>query len=307
VRRTPERIGVPPATTFCRWCDHCQAGGPEALEDEPSRPDRVWNRSRDEARARLIELAPGAPGLSPRELAVRFTDGQGYSVSGASVHRLLKAHDLIASPAFVAVEAADEFHAQTTAPDQLRQTGFTYRKAIGWGWFCLSTILDDFPRYTVAWGPCATMAAGDVTGTLEPALAASGRDRARVRRRPRLLPDDGPGHVATELADWLDGQAIDHARGAPCHPQTQGKVGRGHPTLKNRILLGNHHLPGDLLEARIGAFVEHHGHRRYHGSLGDLTPADVSPGRGQTIPRERARIKRRTIHQRRLLHRKQAA
>ena len=305
MRRTLERIGVPPAT-FYRWYDHYQAGGPEALEDKPSRPDRVWNRIPDEVRARLIELALGAPELSPRELAVRFTDSQGYFVSEASVYRLLKAHDLITSPAFVVVKAADEFHTQTTAPNQLWQTDFTYLKVIGWGWFYLSTILDDFSRYIIAWKLCATMTAGDVTDTLELALAASGRDRARVRHRPRLLSDNGPSYVATELADWPDGQGIDHARGAPCHPQTQGKIERWHQTLKNRILLENYYLPGDL-EARIGAFVEHYNHRRYHESLGNLTPADVYSGRGQAILRERARIKRRTIHQRRLLHRKQAA
>jgi putative transposase len=257
-------------------------------------------------RSRIVELALGAPELSPRELAVRFTDSQGYFVPEASVYRLLKAHDLITSPAFVVVKAADEFHTKTTAPNQLWQTDFTYLKVIGWGWFYLSTILDDFSRHIIAWKLCTTMSTGDVTDTLELALAASGRDRARVRHRPRLLSDNGPSYVATDLADWLDDREIDHVRGAPCHPQTQGKIERRHRTLKNRILLENHYLPGDL-EARIGAFVEHCNHRRYHEGLGNLTPADVYSGRGQTILRERARIKRRTIHQRRLLHRKQAA
>jgi transposase InsO family protein len=257
-------------------------------------------------RSRIVELALGAPELSPRELAVRFTDSQGYFVPEASVYRLLKAHDLITSPAFVVVKAADEFHTKTTAPNQLWQTDFTYLKVIGWGWFYLSTILDDFSRHIIAWKLCTTMSTGDVTDTLELALAASGRDRARVRHRPRLLSDNGPSYIATDLADWLDDQEIDHVRGAPCHPQTQGKIERRHRTLKNRILLENHYLPGDL-EARIGAFVEHCNHRRYHEGLGNLTPADVYSGRGQTILRERARIERRTIHQRRLLHRKQAA
>jgi len=47
----------------------------------------------------------------------------------------------------------------------------------GWGWFYLSTILDDFSRYIVAWKLCSTMKASDVTDTLEMALAASGLDR----------------------------------------------------------------------------------------------------------------------------------
>ena len=99
---------------------------------------------------------------------------------------------------------------------------------------------------------------------------------------------------------------MDHIRGAPYHPMTQGKIERWHQTLKNRILLDHYYLPGDL-EAQIEAFVGHYNYRRYHESLGNLTPADVYFGRGQTILLERERIKRRTFKQRRLQHQKQAA
>jgi putative transposase len=137
VRRTLAHLGVPRAT-FYRWYERYRTGGPEALEDRPSRPNRLWNRIPDAVRGRIVDLALAEPELSPRELAVRFTDQERYSVSEASVYRLLAAHDLIASPAFVVVKAADEFHTKTTAPDQLWQTDFTYLKATGWGWFYLS-------------------------------------------------------------------------------------------------------------------------------------------------------------------------
>ena len=150
------------------------------------------------------------------------------------------------------------------------------------------------------------MAASDVMDTLELALAASGCTTARVRHRPRLLSDNGPGYIAGDLADWLARQQMEHIRGAPCHPRTQGKIERWHRTLKNRILLENHHLPGEL-DARIEAFVEHYNHRRAHESLENLTPADVYFGRGQAILLERERIKRQTVQQRRLLHHSQAA
>jgi putative transposase len=304
-RRTLRQLGVPPAT-FYRWYDRYQRGGPEALADRPSRPDRIWNRIPDAERAGIIDLALAEPELSPRELAVRFTEQRRYFVSEASVYRLLKAHDLITSPAFIVVKAADEFHSKTTATNQLWQTDFTYLKVIGWGWFYLSTVLDDFSRYVIAWKLCTTMAAGDVTDTLQMALTASGCDQARVRHRPRLLSDNGPSYIADELAKWLAEHSMDHVRGAPCHPQTQGKIERWHQTLKNRILLENYYLPGDL-EAQVEAFIGHYNHQRYHESLRNLTPADVYFGRGQTILLDRERIKRQTIQQRRLIHQQHAA
>src|SRR5262245_39011657 len=149
----------------------------------------------DDVREQIVQLALDEPDLSPRELAARFTDTRKYFVSEASVYRLLKAHDLIASPAFIVVTATDEFQDKTTAPNQLWQTDFTYLKVIGWGWFYLSTVLDDFSRYIIAWKLCTTMKAEDVTNTLELALVASGHATARVVHRPRLLSDNGSSYL----------------------------------------------------------------------------------------------------------------
>jgi putative transposase len=251
-------------------------------------------------------LALDEPELSPRELAVRFTDTRRYFVSEASVYRLLKAHDLITSPAFVVIKAADEFHEKTTRPNQLWQTDFTYFKVIGWGWFYLSTILDDYSRYVIAWRLCTTMKPSDVTATLEDALVASGCDSATVAHRPRLLSDNGASYISGDLATgslrraWI-------MSAAPRHPQTQGKIERWHQTLKNRILLENYYLPGAL-----GG-----GDRRLHRALqppaattrasATSHPADVYLGRAETILRRRKEIKARTIEKRRLLHRQTAA
>jgi transposase InsO family protein len=298
-------LGIP-RTTFYRWYDRYIALGEAGLEDQSSRPGRVWNRIPDDVRRQIVDLALEEPELSPRELAVRFTDTQRYFVSEASVYRLLVAHDLVTSPAFAIVKAGNEFHEKTTRPNQLWQTDFTYLKVVGWGWFYLSTILDDYSRYIIAWRLCTTMRASDVTETLEDALAASSCDSATVAHRPRLLTDNGSSYISGDLATWLEGEGIDHVRGAPNHPQTQGKIERWHQTLKNRILLENYYLPGALEEA-IAAFVEHYNHQRYHESLGNLTPADVYFGRAESILKQRKEIKAKTIATRRLLHRQTAA
>jgi putative transposase len=242
-RRTLAQIGIP-RSTFYRWCDQYQTGGPEALDDRSPRPDRVWNRIPDDVRARVVNLALDEPELSPRELAVRFTDAERYFVSEASVYRLLKTHDLITSPAFITMKAADEFKNKTTAPNQLWQTDFTYLKVTGWGWFYLSTILDDFSRYIIAWKLCTTMKAEDVTDTLKLALQASGLDQATEMHRPRLLSDK-----RVELRLRRPGQM---ARTAGHAAHAWGALS-SHDAGENRALASNSQKPHparELLSAR---------------------------------------------------------
>jgi transposase InsO family protein len=232
---------------------------------------------------------------------VRYAEQNGYFVSESSVYRLLKAHDLISSPAFILMKAADKFQHPTTAPNQLWQTDFTYLKVMGWGWFYLSTILDDYSRYILAWKLCDGMAAKDVSDTLELALKASGLENVTIKHRPRLLSDNGPSYVSAELKDWLDERGMSHTRGRPYHPMTQGKIERWHRSLKNQVLLENYYLPGDL-KARIAEFVDYYNTERYHESLDNLTPEDVYTGRGQAILDRRRRIKQKTINERRRLY-----
>ena len=193
VRRTLATLGILPMT-FYRWYARLQAGGPEALEGKPSRPRRAWNKIPEEVREQIVELALDEPELSPREVATRFTDVKKYFVSEASVYRLLKAHDLITSPAFIVVAAADEFKDKTTAPNQLWQTDFTYLKVIGWGWFYLST----------------TLRSGQPTGRPERSdsdsrtgVATGGRSVKRLRSRNESREPRAERSVSMPMTVWL--------------------------------------------------------------------------------------------------------
>ena len=153
-RRTLANLGIA-KTTFYRWYDRYLAFGETGLDDRTSGPGRVWNRIPDDVRGEIVDLALEEPELSPRELAVRFTDTKGYFVSETSVYRILKAHDLITSPAFVVIKAADEFRdkpsrRQTSSAIKPRRrtnsgrpTSLTSRSSAGAGSICrpFSTII----------------------------------------------------------------------------------------------------------------------------------------------------------------------
>ncbi len=124
-----------------------------------------------------------------------------------------------------------------------------------------------------------------------------------IAELPSIVRSD---YVSGDLAEWLSDKGMKHSRGAPYHPQTQGKIERWHQTLKNRILLENYFFPADL-KTQIEAFVDHYNHQRYHESLNNVTPSDVYLGRAQAILNQWERIKRKTIQTRRLQHRKLAA
>jgi putative transposase len=165
VRHTLEQLGISRAT-FYRWYQRYLARGAAALQDGQPAPRRIWNKLPQAVTAAVIDLALKEPELSPRELATAFVDQHQYFVSEASVYRLLKAQGLMTTPAFILLKAADHFAQPTTAINQLWQTDFTYLRVIGWGWFYLSAVLDDFSRYILAWKLCTTMTATDVTETL---------------------------------------------------------------------------------------------------------------------------------------------
>ena len=146
------------------------------------------------------------------------------------------------------------------------------------------------------------MKTDDVTDTLEMALQASGCAKVSVQHRPQLLSDNGSSYIPGDLAEWLEDQAMDHVRGVPYHLQTQNKIARWQQTLKNRVLLKNYSLLGDL-QASIEAFVTRYNHERYHDSLNNVTPADIYFGRDKINLLEKERIKRQTFETRRSRHR----
>ena len=297
VSRTLFKLGIR-KSTFYNWYGKYKQEGYDGLAAKGRKTDTTWNKIPDQIRAQVIALALELPELSPRELAYRMIDNNRYYISESSVYRILKSQGLVTSPTYIVMQDSDEFKDKTVRVNQMWQTDFTYFKIIGWGWYYLSTVMDDYSRYIIHWELCSTMKATDAERSVEKALEKS---VVNADHMPRLLSDNGSCYISKDLKEYLDTIGIDHVRGAPNHPQTQGKIERYHRSMKNVVKLENYYTP-EQLKYRLEQFVEYYNNHRYHESLKNTTPSDVYFGRQQRILEKRKKIKQKTMKLRRKNH-----
>ena len=297
VKQTLKELQIP-KSTFYAWYKCYQDEGPEGLSPKKPRQKQFWNRIPDTVNDQIVELALAYPEESPRQLAFRFIDEKGYFVSESSVYRLLKRYDLIQSPAFEVITAKDKFENPTKKVNEMWQTDFTQILVVGWGWYYLSTVLDDYSRFIISFRLSPTMNANDAQLTLEDALEKTGVEKVKVQHRPRLLSDNGPAYHSKDLADFLKLFGIHHIHGRPYHPMTQGKIERWHRSMKNVVKLQTYFFPWELEQA-ITEWVDYYNEERYHESLQNVTPADVFYGKEKEVLQKRDLLKEKTMTLRR--------
>jgi transposase InsO family protein len=293
VNKTLRELGIH-KSTFYNWYRAYLEKGKEGLTAKRSTRQQ-WNTIPEEQKQLVVEVALEHPVLSPRELAVKLTDEQRVFISESSVYRILKAKGLITTPQHILLSASNEFKDKPCFVHELWQTDFTYFKILGWGWYYLSTILDDYSRFIVHWELCKTMRTEDVQRTIEQAMRKA---NLQPGQRPKLLSDNGSCYVAAELKTFLQNRGITPLHGRAMHPQTQGKIERYHRSMKNVVKLDHYYCPEELTRA-LSQFVYYYNHERYHESLDNVTPADVYFGKREQILRRREKIKQQTLNQRR--------
>jgi transposase InsO family protein len=296
VNKTLQQLGIH-KSTFYKWYKAYLTKGAVGL-DMQRKTRQQWNSIPEAQKHLVVEVALEHTALSPRELAVKITDEQRVFISESSVYRILKAKGLITTPAHIRLSASNEFRDKTAFVHQMWQTDFTYFKILGWGWYYLSTILDDYSRFIIHWELCKTMKAEDVQRSVETAM-----DKALLSpyQRPKLLSAGGACYIACELKDYLKLKGIRHVHGKINHPQTQGKIERYHRSMKNVVKLDNYYCP-DELNANLKQFVHYYNYSRYHESLDNVTPADVYWGRKEQILKQSEKIKQQTLAKRKKLY-----
>ena len=295
LKRTVKELNVS-KSTFYSWYNKFLEGGPDALEDKKCRS--TWNKIPESYRTKVIEVALDRSEDSPREVATFMTDNSGHFISESSVYRILKAVNLITSPNHILVKAANEFKDKTTRIHQMWQTDFTYFKVEGWGWFYLSSIMDDYSRFIIHHELCTTMKTPDVERNVEAALIKTGLPQGR---RPKILSDNGSCYISEDIKAFMKEKGITQVHGAPNHPQTQGKIERYHRSIKNVVKLHHYYSLSDLKKA-IDEYIEYYNNERYHESLNNCTPASVYNGTNKIILEQRRLLKQKSMKQRRRNH-----
>ena len=292
-RRVLRELNVP-RSTYYRWLRRSEQRG---LEDDVGRGKPPWNRLTSQEVGHVLSAAREMPELSPRQLASWVTDNMGFSVSESTVYRILRREGLV-KRSEMRLAAGKEYHRKTTVPHQMWATDASYFRVVGWGYYYMVTVMDDYSRFILAHKLQRDMTSDSFIEVVQEAVDRTGMDQVPIEDRTKLLGDNGPGYVSRAFRDYLGMVGIKHILATPFHPQTNSKLERYHQTLKPDVNQLPYELPSDP-EAAIVAFVSYYNYRRYHKALGNVTPSDVLMGRRENILRRRKEVQAQTIERRR--------
>ena len=280
-------LGIP-KSSYYRW----RQGQPDSGNRK-----RPWNRITPEEEDKILAIARESPELSSRQLSAWITDNAGFAVSESTVYRILRREGLVKRQE-TQLSAAKEYHTKTTRPHQMWATDASYFRVVGWGYYYLVTVMDDYSRFILSWKLQKDMSANSLIEVIQEAVDVTGMTDVPVDDRTRLLSDNGAGYVSRAFRDYLHLVGIRHILAAPYHPQTNGKLERYHQSIKREVNQVPYEFPGQL-EKAIADFVEYYNYRRYHKALGNVMPADVLYGRREDILQRRKEVQIQTINRRR--------
>jgi putative transposase len=280
-------LGIP-KSSYYRW----RQGQPDYGNRR-----RPWNRITPEEEDKVLAVAREYTELSSRQLSAWITDNKGFAVSESTVYRILRREGLVKRQE-TQLTAANEYHTKTKRPHQMWATDASYFRVVGWGYYYLVTVMDDYSRFILAWKLQQDMSANSLIEVVQEAVDATGMTDVPVEDRTRLLSDNGAGYVSKAFRNYLRLVGIGHILAAPFHPQTNGKIERYHRSIKGELSLLPYEMPSQL-ERAITDFVDYYNYRRYHKALSNVTPADVLYGRREEILKHRKEVQIQTINRRR--------
>lgn len=289
-------LGIP-RSTYYKWRKAFRAKGQEGLKRTPSARQRIWNRLLPEERDKVLSVAKSHPELASRLLAVKITDEEEFSVSESTVFRILKDNGLIAPRPVEDMPAAKEWRHKTKRPDELWQCDATNIFVVGWGYYKLIPVLDDYSRKIISDILRPDESAYSVADAVELAIEkAKVEGHLQDNEMPRLYTDNGPGFASNLMNEYVTTRGIKHIFGTPYHPQGRGKIERFNRTIKGNLCVVVYCSP-DELEAAIREGIDSYNNTP-HEALKNVSPNDVYAGRQEEILKKRKEKKILTMERR---------
>jgi len=290
-------LGIP-RSTYYKWRRTYDDDGIIGLARTKPKAKRIWNRLSIDERNRVIEVARLHPELPSRLLAVKITDEEAFSVSESTVYRILKENNLIAPRPLPEMPAKKEWQHKTTRPDELWQTDATNVFVVGWGYYKLIPVEDDYSRKIVGYDVLPDETAFSFADVVEIAIENARREGHLVDKdnMPALYTDNGPGFISDVMAGYLENHNIKHIFGTPYHPQGRGKIERFNRSIKEKLYLVIYCSPSELKKAVDEAIRTYNA--TPHEALSNVSPNDVYAGRKEEILLRRKEKKRLTLERR---------
>lgn len=290
-------LGIP-RSTYYKWRRTYDEDGLPGLVKAKPAARRIWNRLTVDEQNRVLEIARLHPELPSRLLAVKITDEEGFSVSESTVYRLLKENNLITPRPLPEMPANKEWRHKTKAPDELWQCDATNIFVVGWGYYKLIPVEDDYSRKIIGHDVLPDETAFSFADVVEIAIENAKRAGHLLDKdnMPMLYTDNGSGFASTVMAGYLDTHGIRHIFGTPYHPQGRGKIERFNRRIKERLCLVVYCSPDELKKA-VGEAIRTY-NATPHEALDNVSPDDVYAGRKEEILQKRQEKKRLTLERR---------
>ena len=290
-------LGIP-RSTYYKWRRTYDEDGLPGLAKTKPTARRIWNRLTEDEVKRVLKIARLHPELSPRLLAIKITDEEGFSISESTVYRVLKENGLIAPRPLPEMPAAKEWRHKTTRPDELWQTDTTHLFIVGWGYYKAAPVEDDYSRKILACELSPDETAFTLADAIEVAIEKAGEEGHLVDKdnMPMLYTDNGSGFVSDVMAGYLESHHIKHIFGTPYHPQGRGKIERFNRRLKEKLCLVVYCSVQELKKAIDEAIRIYNA--TPHESLDNVPPNDVYASRKEEILKRRLKKKRLTLERR---------
>jgi putative transposase len=283
-------------STYYRWL---KMQGEGRLNDANGSTYTPWNRLRPEEEGMILAQARALPELSPRQLALRIIDVEGVYVSESTVRRILKRERLAHSGKVVRLNAEREHRRKTKRPHELWVADCAWLQMIGWRWYYLVTVMDDFSGFILAWKLQPEMTFQSLSDALQEAADLTGMNDVPVEDRIVLGDEKKASYLSGKLCEYRRQIGIKYIIVSSCdYDETNGEMVWEPGTVKGGMNIATNEVPMALKEI-VSSFVQHHNYECYHAALGDVTPYDVYTGQHLHTLKRREQAKRRTLKVRR--------